>query len=174
MAGPPGYRPSDRLKAALPPPSIGVICGLMRWRRSHRIPTVPSIPGLHSAKGRVYHQSETMPVTPENLRAFLARDWEAARASKDRALGAFVQAKGATAAFRLGQALLDQVWPRIGATRSSGVAGLIELRRKLDRANAGRPDAAAKNRRRPEAATSAVVRLRGSSRRGGRGRPSHR
>lgn len=48
-----------------------------------------------------------MPLTAQILRAHLSGDRAGARASKDRALGAFVRAKGAAAVFELGQALLD-------------------------------------------------------------------
>jgi hypothetical protein len=80
-----------------------------------------------------------MPVlTRENLTAFLARDWSKARLSKDRAIARHVQANGPSAAFRLAQALLDEVWPRIRDQKPQKMLGLLELRRKLDAAHAER------------------------------------
>jgi hypothetical protein len=75
-------------------------------------------------------------LTRANVLAFLNRDWAASRRSKDEALGRFVRTKGATAAFRLEQTLLDAVWPRINAkkARAADLADLIALRKKLAKA----------------------------------------
>lgn len=80
-----------------------------------------------------------MAVTAENLKAFLDRDWAASRASKDRAVARFVEQHGAAGAFRLAQALLDQAWPRLKRDARGNIDGLVEMRRKLDRANARGP-----------------------------------
>ncbi len=72
-------------------------------------------------------------LTPENVREFMERDWAMARRAKDESLGRWVAAKGTTAAFRLAQALLDQVWDR-ARHRRSDVSGLVELTGKFSRA----------------------------------------
>lgn len=85
-------------------------------------------------------------MTRANLQAFLDRDWAAARASKDQAVAAWVRAHGASAAFRLAQALVDQAWPRLQREPRSDLAGLVELRKKLQRAAAKRRRAARTHR----------------------------
>ncbi len=106
--------------------------------------------------------------------AYLNRDWAAARASKDRAFGRYVEAQGAEAALKLGQALLDQVWPRIKEMKSRDISGLLELRRKLDLAEAERRRLAAENRDSAQAAEDPVVRIRRPSRRRSRRKPLNR
>jgi hypothetical protein len=68
----------------------------------------------------------------------LNRDWDLARRVKDERVGRRVRREGATAAFRLAQALLDQVWDRVRRTRRSDVAGLLALEEKLAHACAKR------------------------------------
>lgn len=76
-------------------------------------------------------------LTRQNVLAFVQRDWAAARRSKDEALTAYVAAHGASSAAALGQALLDQVWPRINepARRAEDLEHHIALRKKLVRAS---------------------------------------
>jgi len=71
-------------------------------------------------------------MTRADLRAFLERDWGLARRAKDEATGAFVRAHGATAAFRLAQALLDQTWSQVRHRRSD-VSGLLAYTKLFDR-----------------------------------------
>lgn len=52
-------------------------------------------------------------MTREEVEAFLKRDWDLARRTKDEAVGTWVRVNGTAAAFRLAQALLDQVWPLV-------------------------------------------------------------
>ncbi len=79
-----------------------------------------------------------MALTRDNVRAFLNRDWTAARKAKDEALGAWVRSHGATRAFQLSQLLLDQVWDRVRRDEARGrdVAGLVRLRGVFRRAHA--------------------------------------
>jgi hypothetical protein len=77
-----------------------------------------------------------VPVTEANLRAFLRRDWDLARRVKDERVGRRVRAEGATAAFRLAQLLLDQVWTQVRRTRRSDLTGLLALEDRLARARA--------------------------------------
>lgn len=72
-------------------------------------------------------------LTPENVRGFMQRDWATARRVKDESLGRWVQVHGTTAAFRLAQSLLDQVWKR-ARHRKSDVSGLLHLTEKFARA----------------------------------------
>jgi hypothetical protein len=54
-------------------------------------------------------------------------------------MGRWVEMKGTEAAFRLSDMLLAQVWEKARVEKAKqGYAGLIELRRKLDRAQANR------------------------------------
>jgi len=75
-------------------------------------------------------------LTKANVTAFLNRDWALSRRTKDEALGRYVRSNGATSAFRLEQALLDAVWPRINekSARAADLAALIALRKKLEKA----------------------------------------
>lgn len=78
-------------------------------------------------------------MTRENVRAFLDRDWAAARRAKDEGMQKWVSANGLDAALRLAQSLLDQVWPRIRRERdSSDLDALISLKAKLARAGTRR------------------------------------
>jgi len=79
-------------------------------------------------------------LTAENVRAYLARDWAAARAVKDARVGRWVRSHGTTAAFRMAQVLLDRVWSqtRTDTRRRRDVSGLVELTRKLARARTKR------------------------------------
>lgn len=71
--------------------------------------------------------------------AFLNRDWAGARRHKDASMGRWVAVHGATAAFRLGDMLLAQVWERARAEKAmQDFSGLIALRRKFARAEAKR------------------------------------
>ena len=74
-------------------------------------------------------------LTRKNVLAFLNRDWEASRRSKDRALGAHVRAHGVESAFALEQSLLDAVWPRILGNREADLRDHIMLRQKLAKAS---------------------------------------
>ena len=76
-------------------------------------------------------------LTPENVRGFMQRDWATARRVKDESLGRWVHEHGTTAAFRLAQSLLDQVWDRVRCRRSD-VSGLLQLTEKLTRARSVR------------------------------------
>ena len=86
---------------------------------------------------RVTYSGQVTELTPENVRAFMQRDWATARRVKDESLGRWVQERGTTAAFRLAQSLLDQVWDRVNR-RPSSVSGLLELTEKFARAHAQR------------------------------------
>jgi citrate lyase beta subunit len=72
-------------------------------------------------------------LTRQNVRAFLERDWALARRTKDEAVARYVQVRGAASAGALGQALLDQVWPRINepARRAEDLAHHLAMRKKL-------------------------------------------
>jgi len=72
-------------------------------------------------------------MTRAEILAFLGRDWDLARRAKDKALGAFVRAHGATAAFRLAQGLLDQTWPLVRGEHSD-VGGLVAYSKRFERA----------------------------------------
>jgi hypothetical protein len=74
-------------------------------------------------------------MTRDEVLAFLGRDWGLARRVKDEAMGAFVRKRGATAAFRLAQAMLDQSWRRVRA-RPSEMGGLLEYSEIFERARA--------------------------------------
>jgi hypothetical protein len=74
-------------------------------------------------------------VTASNLRAYLERDWDLARRIKDERIGRAVHAGGATAAFRLAQLLLDQVWDS-ARREPRGVDGVLAMKAKLARARA--------------------------------------
>lgn len=77
-----------------------------------------------------------MPLTRENVRAFLDRDWELARRVKDEGLSLWIRERGTGAALRLSQALVDQAWPLLSKEERArnDVPGLLEMRRKLARA----------------------------------------
>lgn len=73
----------------------------------------------------------------EDVLSFMNRDWAGARRHKDVSMYRYVEKHGATAAFRLGDMLLAQVWERARAAKAAqGYEGLIALRKKLDRAHA--------------------------------------
>jgi hypothetical protein len=75
----------------------------------------------------------------DDVLAYLNRDWAGARRHKDASMSRWVEVKGTEAAFRLSDMLLAQVWEKARVEKSKqGYAGLIELRRKLDRAQANR------------------------------------
>jgi len=77
-----------------------------------------------------------MSLTRKDVLAYLNRDWAGARRHKDASMSRWVHAQGADAAFRLSEMLLDQVWERARAEKAKqGYSGLIELRKKLNRAN---------------------------------------
>ena len=67
----------------------------------------------------------------------MGRDWASARRIKDESLGRWVRANGTTAAFRLAQSLLDQVWDQVKKDKRRGrdVSDLIRLTGKLARAS---------------------------------------
>lgn len=80
-----------------------------------------------------------MSLTREDVLAYLNRDWAGARRHKDASMGRWVEVNGTEAAFRLSDMLLAQVWERARAEKAEqGYAGLIDMRRKLDRAQANR------------------------------------
>ncbi len=80
-----------------------------------------------------------MELTREDVLAFVRRDWQAARRHKDESMGRWVELNGAAAALGLGDMLLAQVWDRALAEKAKqGYAGLISMRRKLERAEAKR------------------------------------
>jgi hypothetical protein len=70
--------------------------------------------------------------------AFLGRDWDGARRSKDRAVAVHVREHGVDSAFALEQTLLDAVWPRILSGRGDDLKAHLSLRRKLARARSYR------------------------------------
>jgi hypothetical protein len=75
----------------------------------------------------------------DDVLAYLNRDWAGARRHMDASMGRWVEMKGTEAAFRLSDMLLAQVWEKARVEKAKqGYAGLIELRRKLDRAQANR------------------------------------
>lgn len=75
-------------------------------------------------------------LTKANVRAFVNRDWNAARRIKDVRVGRRVRARGATAAFALAQMLLDEVWDRARAEARDDTPGLVAMQEKLARARA--------------------------------------
>jgi hypothetical protein len=78
-------------------------------------------------------------LTPENVNAFVKRNWALARESKDRAISKHIQTHGTDAAFALAQTLLNAVWPRAKVEKAQlGVNSLIEYTRKIDRAGSKR------------------------------------
>jgi hypothetical protein len=87
------------------------------------------------ALGQCYDGSVT-PLTRKNLLAFRQRAWTVARRSKDESISGWSRRQGATATFRLSQALLDQIWPQVlrDKRRGQNVAGLVQLTEKLRRA----------------------------------------
>ncbi|MBL8919793.1 MAG: hypothetical protein JNJ54_13075 [Myxococcaceae bacterium] len=76
-------------------------------------------------------------LTRQNVRAFLERDWDLARRTKDEAVARYVQARGAASAGALAQALFDQVWPRINepTRRAEDLAHHLAMRKKLGKAS---------------------------------------
>lgn len=75
----------------------------------------------------------------DDVLAYLNRDWAGARRHKDASMGHWVEVHGTAAAFRLSDMLLAQVWERARAEKAKqGYAGLIDMRRKLTRAQANR------------------------------------
>ena len=81
-----------------------------------------------------------MPLTRDNVQHFLQRRWSLARRTKDEAVGRWCRQRGATVAFRLAQALLDDAWPRLALEqrRRTDVSGLVQLTETLARAHAAR------------------------------------
>ena len=78
-----------------------------------------------------------MELTRENVLAFVNRDWAGARRHKNESMQRWVERKGPTAALRLADGLLAQVWRRArGLKARQGYADLIDMRRKLARADA--------------------------------------
>jgi len=80
-----------------------------------------------------------MSLRREDVLAYLNRDWAGARRHKDASMGRWVELHGTAAAFRLSDMLLGQVWERARAEKAKqDFSGLIDMRRKLDRAQAKR------------------------------------
>ena len=80
-----------------------------------------------------------MSLKREDVLAYLNRDWAGARRHKDASMGRWVEVNGTEAAFRLSDMLLAQVWERARRKKAKqGYSGLIDMRRKLDRAQANR------------------------------------
>lgn len=80
-----------------------------------------------------------MSIKREDVLAYMNRDWAGARRHKDVSMGRWVEVNGAAAAFRLSERLLAQVWDRARAEKAKqDYSGLIDMRKKLDRAQANR------------------------------------
>lgn len=77
------------------------------------------------------------PLQRKDVIAFLERDWAEARRAKDHDMGNWVRRRGLSSALALEQMLIEQSWARL-KTRPSNLNGLLEYRRKMDRANAAR------------------------------------
>ncbi|GMU62546.1 MAG: hypothetical protein AMXMBFR34_43090 [Myxococcaceae bacterium] len=79
-------------------------------------------------------------LTRDNVNAFLRRDWDRSRCSKDRAISRLARTRGAGATLALAQTLLDAVWPRINSSeaRAEDLKAHLALKEKLRRASSVR------------------------------------
>lgn len=103
-------------------------------------------------------RSKLMPVTSENLKAFLGRPWDRLRALRDQYTAGVLETEGAGALLEMGDALRAHA-EVCGATvsaqaRSDDLLGAVGLRRLLDRASRAE-ELAQRTRHRPVHPTDA-------------------